>query len=1140
MINICLCVESRTCFYRACTYTSYKMHSENTILPLHKMALQTLLFAVLFTICPFAQTMAQSTVFTDNFSANTSATFTTSGAIGTAAWSVARSGNDWGARRNSNVLELSNDVSATNNSNGWVFASVPSGNLSCYAFVLNNNSGPLTWNFNMRQSQADPGGFGSSTFGAAFVLAGTDANVVSSGSGYAVVLGQTGTTDPIRLVHYNNGLRGTLTNIITSNTTGLTDFGAQYLSVRVVYNPSTDNWQLLLRNDGNSAFADPITGTLTTQGAATNSTYTSSSITAMGAYWQGGTTASQTAVFDNVTLTKAIAAPTVGAITQPTCTNSTGSVVLSGLPTTGNWLLTRNPGGTSLAGSGASTTISNLAPNTYTFTVSDYSYGYQATVSACGYTAVIVVEPLSIVSLDNPCTNGYNYNVEFNYTITVTGVNTCWDGDIGFQPQIFCNSQNNGNYTIRIPAPTVGAASSTRIFRGTLTTQTRPYNSNSDCATANIVNQNCNRVDVTIFGPGIASSTYPTTISTSSGCPSPSSANVVINAPASLSITTQPSNASVCGEATGNFTVAVSGTGSTYEWQRKPAGSGSWTAIGTIAGATGSTTANLSIANLESNGWNNYLVRAVVSQSGCTATSDSARITVSTAPTAPTSITSSSSVITTVPVVQSSATNTGSGNSITVNKPTGVQEGDLLLMGFTFEKGTGVTITPPTDWVLIARTDQSTNVGMASYYRIATSADVAASNFSFTVTNTPKWSVGLVRITGYNTSNPISASGGQSSGTSGTSVASPSVIGAAANGLGIAFYTNKKNALFTPANGTTEIYDSPNNTSGEPSNMMAYFAQTSAGTTVARTATASISERWAAQQIIISPKQTFVECTGNVIVLTANGGSNGSGSTYQWGTGSIGSNILAATGATVTVTALGSQQYWVRRVGNTGCTNTTGAVSANTEIRQPSTTISVNNVAIANGDYLWTGNSSLLWSTTANWMRFDGTNYNLVSTLPTSTVNVFVVSPSDAQQCVSNGNVTINNTNYGVRNISIGSNTQVWLAGTNNLNVTGNWVNLGTFIASTSTVTFNGTGTQTILTGQGSAASNGAKQFKNLTINKASNSRLTLLDNLTVTGRLLVTLGELHVPVSVIGKAEDIRIETAGKLNLAGQLRLND
>jgi uncharacterized protein (TIGR02145 family) len=67
-------------------------------------------------------------------------------------------------------------------------------------------------------------------------------------------------------------------------------------------------------------------------------------------------------------------APTVGTITQPTCTVTTGSVALSSLPATGKWTLTRTPGGTTTSGTGTSTTVSGLpAGTTYTFTVTNAS-----------------------------------------------------------------------------------------------------------------------------------------------------------------------------------------------------------------------------------------------------------------------------------------------------------------------------------------------------------------------------------------------------------------------------------------------------------------------------------------------------------------------------------------------------------------------------------------------------------------------------------------------------------------------------------------------------------------------------------------------------------------------------------------------
>ncbi|MFN4233466.1 MAG: T9SS type A sorting domain-containing protein [Bacteroidia bacterium] len=133
----------------------------------------------------------------------------------------------------------------------------------------------------------------------------------------------------------------------------------------------------------------------------------------------------------------------------------------------------------------------------------------QCTISSsCGYNVQISISPVSIVPSTTICPYGYNYNVTFNYTITVTGINTCYNGNIGIQPQIFCNGgQNNGYYTINIAAPTVGNPSSTNTYSGSLTTTTNQYRGLSDCNIATPTLLGCNSIDIGIFGPGIPSQT---------------------------------------------------------------------------------------------------------------------------------------------------------------------------------------------------------------------------------------------------------------------------------------------------------------------------------------------------------------------------------------------------------------------------------------------------------------------------------------------------------------------------------------------------------------------------------------------------------------------------------------------------------
>jgi hypothetical protein len=135
----------------------------------------------------------------------------------------------------------------------------------------------------------------------------------------------------------------------------------------------------------------------------------------------------------------------------------------------------------------------------------------QCTINGtCGYTVQVSITPIAIIPSALACPFGYNYNVTFNYTIIVSGINTCWNGNIGVQPQIFCNGgQNNGYYTINVSAPTVGSSSSTTTYTGTLTTATSPYRNLTDCITATPISLNCNSIDITIYGPGISTQTIP-------------------------------------------------------------------------------------------------------------------------------------------------------------------------------------------------------------------------------------------------------------------------------------------------------------------------------------------------------------------------------------------------------------------------------------------------------------------------------------------------------------------------------------------------------------------------------------------------------------------------------------------------------
>ena len=265
-----------------------------------KRLINIILLSVFHNILLYSQT----TVFQDNFNTSQGSTFTTSGQIGTSSWYVNRSGDDWGARIDNGILELTNDATTATNTDGWVFAYVNTTNFGAsFNPTLNQNTQKVNYIFNMRQPQPNPAGFNSGDYGVAFII-GSTGNSKTTGNGYAIVLGSYGTDiDPIRFVYFTNGLQtnSSLNNLITSSAP-LNDIGNEYLSLALSYDPQTNLWELYGRVDGTSSFQNPADGNLSFLGSVTNSTYTNVSLTYAGAYWQGSTTTNKTAFFDNVSI----------------------------------------------------------------------------------------------------------------------------------------------------------------------------------------------------------------------------------------------------------------------------------------------------------------------------------------------------------------------------------------------------------------------------------------------------------------------------------------------------------------------------------------------------------------------------------------------------------------------------------------------------------------------------------------------------------------------------------------------------------------------------------------------------------------------------------------------------------------------
>lgn len=199
-----------------------------------------------------------------------------------------------------------------------------------YATVFSAASADLVWHFNMRNSRSDPSGFGSLSYGIAFVLGCDEDNFTSpTADGYAVVMGNDLTPDPIRLVSFRNGLtvNSNLTDIIVSGTTDVNN----HYSIRVSFNPCTQQWLLDVRDDGNN-FVVPNTIVPTATGAA-NTEWINLNLKYLGAFWKHNVACGESARFDNIYIPTATAAPT---------TYVWNGSVSTDFQTAGNWTPARS------------------------------------------------------------------------------------------------------------------------------------------------------------------------------------------------------------------------------------------------------------------------------------------------------------------------------------------------------------------------------------------------------------------------------------------------------------------------------------------------------------------------------------------------------------------------------------------------------------------------------------------------------------------------------------------------------------------------------------------------------------------------------------------------------------------------------
>jgi hypothetical protein len=197
------------------------------------------------------------------------------------------------------------------------------------------------------------------------------------------------------------------------------------------------------------------------------------------------------------------------------------------------------------------------------------------------------------------------------------------------------------------------------------------------------------------------------------------------------------------------------------------------------------------------------------------------------------------------------------GTSLTISKPAGVVNNDVLIAAISYIGGTTNSVTAPPGWTLVRRIDNDNTVGLAIYRKIA--ANEGAS-YTWTLSLSESVSGGIQAYAGVDTTTPIDVEAGQPT-PFGTSHSTPSVTTTGPNEMLVTSFMVNSTTTFTPPGGETERYDVA---SGDTTSEGNDQPQAAAGATGIKTATAGDVGVGAAHILALRPQAggRTVDCVG--------------------------------------------------------------------------------------------------------------------------------------------------------------------------------------------------------------------------------------------------------------------------------------
>jgi hypothetical protein len=209
-------------------------------------------------------------------------------------------------------------------------------------------------------------------------------------------------------------------------------------------------------------------------------------------------------------------------------------------------------------------------------------------------------------------------------------------------------------------------------------------------------------------------------------------------------------------------------------------------------------------------------------------------------------------------VVGPSTTNTSTNvaySQVTLSRPSGTSVGDILVASISINGGAEAsTVSAPSGWNLIARTDNDNNISIVSYWKAADSNE--SNSYTWTIAPQTRATGGVTRYSGIDTSNPIDAVA--SSTGRGTNAVAPTVATSGPNERLLALFATRVGTNSSPVNSTstgmTKLYDVKNIPFG-PTASAQDSLQALEGASGSKTSVVSNSapRDWAAQLIALRP-----------------------------------------------------------------------------------------------------------------------------------------------------------------------------------------------------------------------------------------------------------------------------------------------